>query len=162
MKRLVVVVGMLALLVASTGTAKEATPMADDPVLEARVMAMSEELRCLVCQNQSLSDSDAPLAVDLRREIRILMQDGQDDDEIIDYLVARYGDFIRFRPPLKATTVLLWFGPPILIALAATAWFVALRRRQSPPPASLSNDEQKRLNRMLRDRANSSTTQKRN
>jgi cytochrome c-type biogenesis protein CcmH len=162
MKRLVVVVGMLALLVASTGTAKEATPMADDPVLEARVMAMSDELRCLVCQNQSLSDSDAPLAVDLRREIRILMQDGQDDDEIIDYLVARYGDFIRFRPPLKATTLLLWFGPPILIALAATAWFTALRRRQSPPPASLSNDEQKRLNRILRDRANSSTTQKRN
>ena len=162
MKRLVVVVGMLALLGASTGVAKEATPMADDPILEARLMEMSEELRCLVCQNQSLADSDAPLAVDLRNEIRTMMQDGQDDTAIIQYLVDRYGDFIRFRPPLKATTTLLWFGPPILIALAGTAWFAALRRRQQSTTSSLSSDERKRLDRVLRDRANSSTTQKRN
>jgi cytochrome c-type biogenesis protein CcmH len=162
MKHLVVMVGMLALLGTSTGAAKEATPMADDPVLEARVMEMSEELRCLVCQNQALSDSDAPLAVDLRREIRTMMQEGQSNAEIMDYLVTRYGDFIRFRPPLKTTTILLWFGPPTLITLAGIAWFTALRRRQSPPPTSLSNDEQKRLDRVLRNRANSSTAQKRN
>jgi cytochrome c-type biogenesis protein CcmH len=125
-------------------------------------MEMSNELRCLVCQNQSLADSDAPLAVDLRHEIRTMMQEGQDDAAIIQYLVDRYGDFIRFRPPLKATTALLWFGPPILIALAGTAWFTALRRRQVPTTSSLSSAEQNRLDRMLRDRENSSKKQKRN
>ncbi len=125
MKCTVLIATMLALLGASTSVAKEATPMADDPVLEARLMDLSEELRCLVCQNQTLSDSDAPLAVDLRREIRTLMQQGQEDAEIVDFLVARYGDFIRYRPPLKTTTALLWFGPPILIVLAGAAWFAS-------------------------------------
>jgi cytochrome c-type biogenesis protein CcmH len=162
MNRLLAVIGILALFAASTGAAKEATPMADDPVLEKRLMEMSAELRCLVCQNQSLADSDAPLAVDLRNEIRILMQDGQEDHEIIQYLVARYGDFVRFRPPFKSTTTLLWFGPPILIVLAGATWFAALRRRQTPPTTSLSSDEQTRLDHVLRDRANSSTAQKRN
>jgi cytochrome c-type biogenesis protein CcmH len=135
----------------ATASAEEASPTAENPALEIRLREMANELRCLVCQNQSLADSDAPLAVDLRREIRTMMEEGRDDASIIQYLVDRYGDFIRFRPPLKATTLLLWFGPPILIALAGSAWVFALRRRQRVPATPLSNDERRRLEQVLDD-----------
>jgi cytochrome c-type biogenesis protein CcmH len=115
--------------------------MADNPVVEARLIAISEELRCLVCQNESLAGSRAELAEDLRREVRKLIQDGKSDTEIKDYLVARYGDFVLYRPPVKPTTWLLWFGPFALLAGAVAGLIAYLRRappgssrRISPPP----------------------------
>ena len=105
--------------------AKEAAPAAADPALEQRVMTLSAELRCLVCQNQTIADSNAPLAEDLRNQVRERMRQGSSDSQIIDFMVARYGDFVLYRPPLKLTTVLLWFGPLLLFA----AGFVVLLRR---------------------------------
>ncbi|MCX7628100.1 MAG: cytochrome c-type biogenesis protein CcmH [Methylophilaceae bacterium] len=117
-----------------------ARPLGDDPEVEARLKALSSELRCLVCQNQTLADSSAALAEDLRQEIRALIAQGLSDQEIIDYLVARYGDFVRYRPPLKATTLLLWIGPGLLLAAGVGGLWWVLRRRN----ARLSDDEEKR------------------
>jgi cytochrome c-type biogenesis protein CcmH len=100
-----------------------------DPIIEARLKALSTELRCLVCQNTTLADSDAPLANDLRNEIRALMQQGKTDDEIIAYLVDRYGDFVRYRPPVQANTALLWFGPFIMLVIGAITLFIVLKKR---------------------------------
>jgi cytochrome c-type biogenesis protein CcmH len=104
-------------LVPLSGTAGTAAPLAADPVLEARLMTLATELRCLVCQNQTLAESNAELAADLRNEIREQMRRGASDQDVIDYLVARYGDFVLYRPPLKASTLLLWSGPAILLVL---------------------------------------------
>jgi cytochrome c-type biogenesis protein CcmH len=112
----------------------EAQPLGDDPAVEARLKALSTELRCLVCQNQTLADSNADLAQDLRREIREMIAKGMSDKEITDYLVARYGDFVRYRPPLKSQTVLLWAGPGILLAGGAMGLWWALRRRNALLP----------------------------
>jgi cytochrome c-type biogenesis protein CcmH len=109
--------------------AGEAQPLGDDPAVEARLKSLSQELRCLVCQNQTLADSSAPLAEDLRREIRELIAKGLSDKEITDYLVARYGDFVRYRPPLKSQTVLLWTGPFLLLAAGGLALAWSLRKR---------------------------------
>ena len=98
-------------LVALSAQSKEAAPLAQNEATETRLVAISSELRCLVCQNESLSASNAELAQDLRREIRTLINDNKSDSEIMDFMVSRYGDFVRYRPPLKATTLLLWFGP---------------------------------------------------
>lgn len=100
-----------------------------DPALDARLKLLEEELRCLVCQNQSLADSSAPLAEDLRREVRELATHGKSDDEIKQFLVARYGDFVLYRPPVKSTTWLLWFGPFVLLAGGAVVWWLVARRR---------------------------------
>ena len=102
---------------------------ADDAALDARLKKLEEELRCLVCQNQTLADSSAPLAEDLRREVRELALPGKSDAEIKEYLVARYGDFVLYKPPVKPTTWLLWFGPFALLLGGALVWFVVLRRR---------------------------------
>jgi cytochrome c-type biogenesis protein CcmH len=112
----------------------EARPLGDDPAVEARLKALSHELRCLVCQNQTLADSSADLAEDLRREIRALIAKGMTDQEIIDYLVARYGDFVRYRPPLKSQTALLWAGPALLLVGGAVGLWWALRRRNAQLP----------------------------
>lgn len=112
----------------------ETQPMGDDPAVEARLKSLSQELRCLVCQNQTLADSSAPLAEDLRREIRELIVKGMSDKEITDYLVARYGDFVRYRPPLKTQTVLLWAGPSVLLLAGFTGLWMALRRRNAQLP----------------------------
>src|SRR5450755_3721263 len=109
--------------------AKEAAPEAADPALEARMVRITSELRCLVCQNQTIADSNAALAVDLRREARELIAQGKSDAEVVDYMTARYGDFVLYRPPLKATTMLLWFGPALLLAAGAAILVVVLRRR---------------------------------
>ena len=106
----------------------EAKPLAEDPVLEARLKAMSHELRCLVCQNQTLSDSSAPLAEDLRKEIRAQMREGKTDQEVIDYLVARYGDFVRYRPPVNNSTALLWFGPFLLLIIGGFVLYRVLKK----------------------------------
>lgn len=109
--------------------AADATPMAEDPVVEARLVTISEELRCLVCQNESLAASRAELANDLREEVRKLIHQGKSDADIRDYLVARYGDFVLYRPPVKPTTWLLWFGPFALLAGGAVGLIAYLRRR---------------------------------
>lgn len=102
-----------------------------NPAIEARLKALSTELRCLVCQNSTLADSDAALAQDLRNEIRKLMKEGKTDEEIVDYLVARYGDFVTFRPPVNASTVLLWFGPFLMLLIGAIILIVVLKKRSS-------------------------------
>lgn len=116
---------------AGTSLAADATPMAEDPAVEARLVVISEELRCLVCQNESLAASRAELAEDLRREVRKLIRDGKSDPEIRDYLVARYGDFVLYRPPVKPTTWLLWFGPFVLLVGALVGLIAYLRRRSA-------------------------------
>lgn len=132
--------------------------MVEDPVLEKRVMALSAELRCLVCQNQSLADSHAELANDLRREVRDLMKEGKSDAEVVDYLVARYGDFVRYRPPLKGSTLLLWFGPALLLAAGLVALVLYLRRRSGRVDnAPLSNEDRKRAEALLRQNQDAGT-----
>lgn len=113
---------------AHASSANEAA-LADDPVAEKRLQALSKELRCLVCQNETIADSNAELAVDLRREIRGMIRDGQSDTQIIDFLVARYGDFVLYRPPVKGNTLLLWGGPVLLFAIGMIALLRYLRRR---------------------------------
>lgn len=106
----------------------EAMPLAEDPVLEARLKAMSHELRCLVCQNSTLADSSAPLAEDLRKEIRAQMRAGKSDKEVVNYLVARYGDFVRYRPPVNSSTALLWFGPFLLLIIGGFVLYRVLKK----------------------------------
>ena len=136
----------LALLLAATCTFALA-----DAALETRLKNLEEELRCLVCQNQTLADSTAPLAQDLRREVRELAVAGKSDAEIKLYLAARYGDFVLYKPPVKPTTWLLWFGPFALLLGGAVIWFVVLRRRgrrhddddddEGPPPGTAEDGE---------------------
>jgi len=109
--------------------AGEALPASDNPVLDARVMALASELRCLVCQNQTIADSHAELAVDLRRQVREMLLAGKSEQEITDYMTARYGDFVLYRPPFKAITALLWIGPAAMVLIGLGALFVVLRRR---------------------------------
>ena len=116
------------LLLANTAFAGDAKPLADDPVIEARLKAMSSELRCLVCQNTTLADSSAPLAEDLRKEIREQLRAGKSDQEVIDYLVARYGDFVRYRPPVNNETALLWFGPFVLLIIGGFVLYRVLKK----------------------------------
>ncbi len=108
----------------------EAPSAALNPALEARMLAISSELRCLVCQNQTIADSNAELANDLRRQIREMLTKGMGEREIIDYMTARYGDFVLYRPPFKSTTALLWIGPAVLMVLAVGLLVTLLRRRQ--------------------------------
>lgn len=137
-------------LLINNGWGKEAQPLQENAVVEAQVQRLSEELRCLVCQNQTLADSHAELAEDLRKEIRELAAKGMSDKAIIDYLVARYGDFVRYRPPLKATTVLLWFGPFALLLAGVAGLFVMLRRREKLATESpLSADEAHKISELL-------------
>lgn len=139
---------LLALLTAfacAAVLAREAPPAADDPVLEARLHRLSTELRCLVCQNETLAESRADLANDLRREIRDMMKAGKSDREITDFLVSRYGDFVLYRPPVKSTTLLLWGGPFALLALGSVVWFVLMRRRAGRAAAVPLTAEEQRL-----------------
>lgn len=129
--------------------AGDAVPLADDPAVEARLQRIAEEVRCLVCQNESLAASQADLANDLRREIRAQIRQGQTDAQILDFLVSRYGDFVRYRPPFNATTLLLWLGPFAALAagLGGLVWF--LRRRPAAAPAALTDDERRRAAALL-------------
>lgn len=111
--------------------AGEAKDMAADPVLEKRMIGLAENLRCLVCQNESLASSHAELAEDLRREVREQMQKGMDDKQIIDYLVSRYGDFVLYDPPVKKSTLVLWYGPFALLLLGIGVLVYQLRKRKS-------------------------------
>ncbi len=124
------VTAVLLMVLALPAYANEAAPAAEDPALEQRVMRLTSELRCLVCQNQSLADSHADLAIDLRNQVRSQMQAGRSDAEIREFMVARYGDFVLYRPPLKSTTALLWAGPFVLLAGGGLALGFYLRRRR--------------------------------
>jgi len=138
------------LLLTGPAWAGEARPLADDPVVEARLKQLAVELRCLVCQNQTLADSNAPLAEDLRREVREMIVKGMSDKEIIDFLVSRYGDFVLYRPPLKATTTLLWVGPFVLLIGGGIALVVALRRRgRKVEDVVITDDEHRRVEQLL-------------
>ena len=129
--------------------AKEAAPAAADPVLEQRVTALVSELRCLVCQNQTLADSNAPLAEDLRNQVREKMRQGESDNQIVDYMVARYGDFVLYRPPLKLTTVLLWFGPLLLLAGGFVVLLRRVLRRRPAQDLQMTESERKRALELL-------------
>jgi len=139
-------------LLVNIAHADEATPLASDLVLEQRLVSISEEMRCLVCQNESLSGSRSELAQDLRREIRDLIKQGKTDAEIRTFMVDRYGDFILYRPPVKPTTWLLWIGPFVLMFAGIVALLMYLRRRNTQvATTSLSDDENKRIDALLRD-----------
>ncbi|MBK5204900.1 MAG: cytochrome c-type biogenesis protein CcmH [Polaromonas sp.] len=127
-------------MVSLAGFAKTAPPVAADPALELRMMTLASELRCLVCQNQSLADSNAELAVDLRNEMREQMRRGASNQDVIDYLVARYGDFVLYRPPLKARTLMLWSGPAIMFLVGVGFLLRTVKRRQKQiEPSALSD-----------------------
>lgn len=125
----------------------------DDPALETRARDLAKELRCLVCQNQSIDDSDAGLARDLRRLVRERLLAGDSDDEIIAFVTERYGDFVLLRPPVKPSTWGLWYGPPLMFGIGAIALVYYMRRRRGEPvsggTADLSADEQAKLDRLL-------------
>lgn len=141
----------LALAWQSVVFAGEAKPLAEDPVVERRLNAIAQELRCLVCQNESLAASRADLAIDLRREIRGMIRAGKTDEEIMAFLTDRYGDFVRYRPPLKASTIALWFGPFVLLALALYVFVRQVRRTQRAVTPQLSEEERARAAALLGD-----------
>jgi cytochrome c-type biogenesis protein CcmH len=120
--------------------ARDAVPLADDPVTEQRLISISEEMRCLVCQNESLAGSRSDLANDLRREIRILISEGKSDDQIRSFMVERYGDFVLYRPPVKPVTWLLWIGPFVILGIGIAGLLVYLRRRNSSVPNVVLTD----------------------
>lgn len=143
---------LLPVLAAAPALAVNPDEMLSNPVLEERAREISKELRCLVCQNQSIDDSDAELARDLRILVRERLVAGDDNQEVIDYIVARYGDYVLLNPPLKPETYILWASPVVLVVLALLAVLAFYRRKQrdgSPASASLSKDEQKRLDELL-------------
>ena len=133
----------LALQCALSSYAGEAAPLAEDPVVEQRLIAISEELRCLVCQNESLAGSRADLAQDLRREIRTLIKANKSDAEIMDFMVSRYGDFVRYRPPVKPITWALWFGPFLLLIGGLVFLVRMVRRRQRSTEAPVLDPAQR-------------------
>lgn len=131
-------------LFAATARAQEAAPLAEDPAVEQRLVSIATELRCLVCQNESLAGSQAPLAQDLRREVRNLIKSGKSDQEVKDFLVSRYGDFVLYRPPVKPTTWLLWIGPFVLMAAGIAVLVAYLRRRSREVKDTMLSDEERR------------------
>ncbi|MFQ5617611.1 MAG: cytochrome c-type biogenesis protein [Rhodospirillales bacterium] len=151
--------GLVLCLTAVSAGAVNPDEMLDDPALEARAREISKELRCLVCQNQSIDDSDADLARDLRVLVRERLVAGDSDGQVIDYVVSRYGDFVLMRPPFKATTYALWLGPALIAGLGVLAVVAFFRRRTAagarrgtaPPP--LTEDEKRRLETLLDDRS---------
>lgn len=146
---------VIILLIPGLAAAEEARPLADNPQVEARLKTLAVELRCLVCQNQTLADSHAPLAEDLRREVREMIAKDMSDKEIIDFLVQRYGDFVLYRPPWKASTTLLWLGPFLLLIAGATGLVFALRRRQKKlADVTLSEEEHNRVAQLLSEGTN--------
>ena len=150
MKRLILSIWM-ALAIAGAW-AKDAAPLAEDPVVEQRLIAISEEMRCLVCQNESLAGSRADLAVDLRRELREQIRQGRSDAEIREFMVSRYGDFVLYRPQVKPITYLLWGGPFVLMIAGVIVLMMYLRRRgRATANASLSQDEASRAEALLKE-----------
>lgn len=151
------VIAALAVVLLSCGAlAREAAPIAEDPRVEARLISIAEELRCLVCQNESLIASRAGLALDLKNQVREQIKAGKSDAEIRDYMVQRYGDFVLYRPPLKSSTLLLWIGPFALLTVGFAAVWIFVRRRRSIPAATLSSQDEARADALLGTRADDS------
>jgi cytochrome c-type biogenesis protein CcmH len=142
---------VLSVVVAGAAWAKDAEPLAQDPALEKKVDDVTAELRCLVCQNQTIADSHAELAIDLKNQVREMMRQGQTKDDVVNYMVQRYGDFVRYKPPMKPTTYLLWFGPALLVVIGLVVLFTTLRKRSQRLVASapLSEDEHKKVDALL-------------
>ena len=140
LERVLLLVALLG-LAPNDAWAADARPLADDPVIEARMMALATELRCLVCQNQTIADSHAGLAEDLRRDIREQLARGASDEQVIQFMTDRYGDFIRYRPPLKGSTAVLWIGPAVLLAGGLAVLVLVLRRRARLKPDRFEPDE---------------------
>jgi len=151
---LAALVMVAAVLGAAPGHAVEPNEILKDQALEARARAIGKSLRCLVCQNQSIDDSNADLARDLRILVRQRLSAGDSDSEVVEFIVSRYGDFVLLKPPLNAETLLLWFGPALVLAGAgAGAWLYVRRRRNAAIAASapLSEDERRRLDALIED-----------
>jgi cytochrome c-type biogenesis protein CcmH len=151
MKRLI---ALLLLALALGGAwARDAAPLAEDPAVEQRMLSISEEMRCLVCQNESLAASRADLALDLRRELRTLIKQGKTDAEIREFMVSRYGDFVLYRPRVSPTTYLLWGGPFLLMIVAVVVLMIYLRRRNRAVAgeAQLSEAETRRADALLKE-----------
>ncbi len=136
---------ILVCLLPTFSYAGEAKDLAEDPVLEQRMVNLAQNLRCLVCQNESLASSHADLAKDLRQEVRDKMKQGMSDQEIIDFLVSKYGDFVLFDPPMKSYTILLWYGPFALLLMGLVGLVLQMRKRKRAPPENqLSAEEAQR------------------
>ena len=144
-----IVATLAAVLVSCGALARDATPLAEDSKVEARLTAIAEELRCLVCQNESLIASRADLAMDLKRQVREQIRAGKSDDEIRDYMVQRYGDFVLYRPPLKSSTMLLWAGPFLLLLAGFVAIWMFVQRRRTAQAAVLSSRDEARADELL-------------
>ena len=150
MRRIVAIALMLA-IASSKSLAVQPGEMLKDPKLEARARELSRELRCMVCQNQSIDESEAPLARDLRLLVRERLTNGDTDQQVLDFLVARYGEFVLLKPPLESKTLILWALPPVALLAGAVGLFFALRRRRTAQlePATLSNEEQRKLSTLV-------------
>lgn len=147
--RLFLLIFLLA-LIPLNGFTKEAVPVAEDPEVEKRMLALTMDLRCLVCQNEPISDSRAEFSNDIRREIRAQIKANKTDEEIVQFLVDRYGDFILYNPPVKPTTIFLWFGPFILFVIALGALIVHLKRRRAQiAEVTLSQEQLKQAEALL-------------
>jgi cytochrome c-type biogenesis protein CcmH len=142
------------LLVASPSVAVEPSEMLKDPALEARAREIGRALRCVVCQNQAIDDSNAEVAHDMRRAVRERLTAGDSDAQVIDFMVARYGDYVLLKPPFRAGTWLLWLGGPLVLLLAGGALLLAARRGRTvaPAPVPLSDEERARVDSLLRER----------
>ena len=134
-------IALLLALACAGVAAKEAVPAAEDPVIEARLLRITAELRCLVCQNQTIADSHSGLAEDLRREVREQLRKGANDEQVVQFMTDRYGDFVRYRPPFKASTALLWVGPGVLLVAGLAALVIVLRRRTRMAPEEFEADD---------------------
>ncbi|MBI3437902.1 MAG: cytochrome c-type biogenesis protein CcmH [Proteobacteria bacterium] len=149
MKLLKPILAVCLFVMAAPALAVEPSEMLRDPALEARARDISEHLRCVVCQNQTIDDSNAPLAHDMRLLVRERLMAGDSDRQVIDYIVARYGDFVLLRPPWQPDTWALWIAPFAIFALALLGLFSQVRRRSEAAPPPLSADERRRLNQLL-------------
>ena len=129
--------------------AAEALLEFDSPQQEERYQGLIEELRCMVCQNQNLADSNAGLAQDLRDRTYDMVREGKSDQDIIDYMVDRYGEFVLYRPPLKMTTLLLWFGPAVILIIAVITFLIYSRRLRQKPELELNADERQQARQLL-------------
>lgn len=151
---------VLLVLIAPVLDAKEAAPLAADPEMEKKVNEITAELRCLVCQNQTIADSHAELAIDLKNQVREMVKTGQTQKQIVDYMVQRYGDFVLYRPPVKNTTILLWSGPFLLLAIGLVVLVVNLRKRATlvPDDAPLTAEESEKLKTLLHEKTKEEKT----
>ena len=148
----ILLLALLCLSVSYQVQAKEAEYTTGAPEIHGRVMGVSEELRCLVCQGQSLADSNSEFAVDMRAQIQEMMEEGMNDRQVVDFMVERYGDYVRYRPPFKATTILLWFGPFILLGIGVAVLYTnVLRRRKQIDETPLTEEQHRRAAELLKE-----------